>query len=793
MHRMLAIAVFIFFTASTAFSQTATIHGTIKDGTTGELLEDATVLQPPANGTHTDINGNYELKVEPGEVTIIISYVGMKPDTQHLTVKAGEYKKLNYAFQGDNNELATVVVTENKVGEKVQKVTQSIEVMKARVLESNNVTNIENAVTKMPGVSVLDGQMSVRGGSGYSYGAGSRVTLVVDEMPLMTADRQDIKWPLLPVENVEQMELVKGAASMQYGASALNGVLNITTAYARDTPTTKFTFFYEGIGRPPVDSFKWWKRDGKFLQNPNRIGMSFLHSQKFGDIEFVLSGMMQGYQSHLKDDYENYGRFSGKIKWHPHKLNRLTLELEASTLYDLYGFQFYWADAGHPYIAASGSDLDQRFFYAYIDPKIKYIDKANNEHKIYGRIYRQNNLDGETDFWVYSLAYQFRHDFGRFFRLIAGVNNDHYTMMDGTLGSHKGDFGGGFIGGQLNYKFMTFNVGVREEYVHEDSAVTPTLPVFRAGFNFEVRKYNYLRVSFGQAFRVPSIAEKYVRYSLGGVDIVPNTDLQPEHGFTAELGYKRSLKIGNWLGYVDASLFWTEFKDMVEFTFNSRSLPAPPYFEVYFQSQNISHARIFGWEFSLYGEGHIAPNCDVVATAGYTYFYGVNVDDTTVTDNRNPGKFIKNAFTHYVYPTAKDDYTWDSITEGVLKYRNPHQLKVDLDFILFNKYHIGTALQYYSYMTQVDKVFTVFIQGTDEFRIQHRNRGDAIWDLRAGYDFNRNISLNFIVKNVLNSYTVVRIARPDPPRSFTVQLVVNLGGYRKNTAANKLPITGNSL
>ena len=764
-----------------SFAQKATITGTVKDAGTGELLQGATVLQPPANGVSTDISGSYQLSVEPGEVTLVISYIGMKTDTVHLNLKPGQQKRHDVTLGGDNNELQTLVVTENKVGEKIQKVTQSIDVIKPRMLENNNITNIESAVTKLPGVTVLDGQMSVRGGSGYAYGAGSRVTLVVDEIPLMTADRQDIKWPFVPIENAEQMELVKGAASVQYGSSALNGVLNVTTAYARDTPITKFTFYYEGIGKPPVASYQWWKRDGHFFQNPNNIGMSFLHSQKFGDFDLVVSGMMKGSQSYLQSDLEQYTRFSGKLRWHPHKLQRLTIELEASALYDVNSFQFYWVNAQNPYIAAPGVVTMQRYAYAYMDPKFKYIDKKGNEHKLFYRLYRQVLEQGTSQFWINALYYQFRHDFGRYFRLLAGANNAHYTMNDGTLGKHRGDYGGAFISGQLTYKFLTLNAGAREEYVHEDSVTYPTLPIFRAGASFEIRKYNYLRISIGQAFRVPSIAEKYVLYSLGGITILPNTSLRPESGYTAELGYKRSIKIGNYLGYFDASLFFTQFKDMVEFVFGVQSYPQP--FLPYFQSQNISKARIFGWELTWYGEGKITPDVDVVTLLGYTYFYGVNLNDTTNSYNNNVGTFLKNAFTHYVLKTAIDDYTWGKETEGMLKYRTPQQFKADIDFILYRKYHVGTAVQYYGYMTQVDPVFAIFIQGVDQYRMQTRNKGQATWDLRTGYEFNKNIQMNFLIKNVLNSYTVFRVARPDAPRSFTVQLMVNFGRGQKKRAA----------
>ncbi|MBK6986176.1 MAG: TonB-dependent receptor plug domain-containing protein [Bacteroidetes bacterium] len=79
---------------------------------------------------------------------------------------------------------------------------------------------------------VSDGQASIRGGSGYSYGAGTRVLMLVDEMRMISADAADIKWNYLPLENLEQVEVIKGAASALFGSSAMNGVINMRTAYA---------------------------------------------------------------------------------------------------------------------------------------------------------------------------------------------------------------------------------------------------------------------------------------------------------------------------------------------------------------------------------------------------------------------------------------------------------------------------------------------------------------------------------------------------------------------------------
>lgn len=771
-------------------AQNAIVKGTVKDAKSGEVLESVNVVQPPTNGTTTDEKGYFELQVPTGEVTIVFSYLGMQPDTQYLRVKAGETRTLNVSMGGGVMELQQVVIGENKIGTKVQRVTQSVDIMRPRLLEANNITNMQNAVAKVPGVTVLDGQMSIRGGSGYAYGSGSRVILVVDEMPLMTADRSEIKWAFIPIENVEQMEIIKGASTMQYGASALNGVLNVTTAYARDTPSTRLTYFYEGMGAPPKKSYQWWKRDGRFFENPNLAGMTFLHKQKFGSVDVVLGGMLQGSQSFLKQEYDYFTRFNGKIRWQPKKLQRLTLELNSNIMYRKNGFQFYWQDGDNPYISASGVNINERFFFAFFDPKFRFVDKKNNQHKLYTRIFRQKNLDGERGphFWIFGVDYQFRKDFGRMFRLLCGVRNEHWLVKDGTLGNHVADFGGGFAQLEFNYKFVSMNLGVREEYVRLDSAFRPTIPVFRAGVNFEVRKYNYIRASFGQAFRVPSIAERFVEYDLAGIRILPNLDIKPERGFTAELGYKRSIKIGNWLGYVDAVLFWTEFKDMIEFTFGTKFEPGVGLYP-FFQSQNVSKARIFGWEVSAYGEGKIGP-VDFTTLLGYTYFYGVDLNDTSIT--RNVGDFIGDSFRKFYIRTPIDPATgqasyeaWDSLTAGMLKYRNRHTLKADFDFILYDRYRIGTSLQFFGFMSRVDKIFEIFIKDVQSIRRANLNKGDFVWDLRAGYEFNRNFQMNFIVRNVLNADYAVRIAKPDRPRSFTVQMVLNFGGTGPKRDSNQ--------
>src|SRR6185295_1918190 len=79
--------------------------------------------------------------------------------------------------------------------------------------------------------------------------------------------------------------------------------------------------------------------------------------------------------------------------------------------------------------------------------------------------------------------------------------------------------------------------------------------------------YTYLRASYGQGYRFPSVAEKFITTTVGGLNVFPNTTLQPETGWSSEIGIKQGIKIKEWNGYIDVAAFRTEFQNMMEFAF----------------------------------------------------------------------------------------------------------------------------------------------------------------------------------------------------------------------------------
>jgi hypothetical protein len=150
MRKLFAVSILSLLFIHISLAQISVIKGTLKDASNGKPLDGATVLQPPANGTLTDEKGNFQLNVESGDVTLIFSYLGMQSDTQIYTVKPGETKTVNIEMGEKPTELGTVVIGESKYAVKLQKLTGSTDVIKPRMLENNNITNLQQAITKYP-------------------------------------------------------------------------------------------------------------------------------------------------------------------------------------------------------------------------------------------------------------------------------------------------------------------------------------------------------------------------------------------------------------------------------------------------------------------------------------------------------------------------------------------------------------------------------------------------------------------------------------------------------------------
>ncbi len=779
---------FIFVSFSTLLAQT--INGTLTDLTTGEGLISATViLKGETIGTTTDFDGNFTLTVPNREGTLVFSYVGFDnleipfsfPEGQN-TIRIDAQLK-----EGGGTMLDETVITASRYARKIGEETVSIDVIKPKFLGSQNLTDGSEAIANSPGVTVVDGQANIRGGSGYSYGAGGRVLILLDGLPITQVDAGRALWSTIPIENVGQIEIIKGAASALYGSSAMNGIVNFQTAFAKNKPETKISIYstYYDTPRDEYDTLgasidkKWWQLESlQFGQDtvllnevhPYNIGLSFSHRRKIGKdqkVDFVIGGEYKKEQKWRFGDPTHGGRLSGHIR---HRISeKTTYGIRFSSRYSENGSFFLWRGLGaDKYLPNSltGVPTKTQALNLETSPYWNFSDKKGNNHKVLTRYLhvdnQSTNNQSNTSNFIYA-EYQFQRlfqDIGLSFS--SGITGSFVAGNAPLFGGETLTGANGAIYLQADKKFfdkLNIALGLRAEVNKLTDTDTEARPVMRFGLNYQAGEATYIRASFGQGYRFPTMAEKFITTELGdGIAILQNTDLVSESGISAEFGLKQGWQTSNkaFKGFIDAAFFYMRYKNMMEFNVDSE-----PGYLVAFRSKNVGNTFIYGIETNVFAQGKLR-NFPTNLMIGYTYidpkFQEFNVR------SKNGG------ITNY----------------NVLKYRFRHTFTASWD-IDVKGFTFGTNWQYYSFMENLDKIFNdengLLGINFAEFRETRRKdgreankeprtyRGDFILDFRIGYHTKNDIvRFSFLVKNVANREYSLRPALIEPPRNFQARV-----------------------
>jgi len=305
---------------------------------------------------------------------------------------------------------------------------------------------------------------------------------------------------------------------------------------------------------------------------------------------------------------------------------------------------------------------------------------------------------------------------------------------------------------QFDQKFfdrLSASFGMRWERYTLDDSDKASKPVMRAGLNYQAAKYTFIRASYGQGYRFPSIAEKYTSTSLGSLNIFPNPGLEPETGWSAEIGVRQGLKLGDWNGYFDGAAYWNEYQNMIEFTFGvwvPDSNTTPTLDHLGFKSLNVGNARITGVDLLVGSSGYLGTAL-VNYFIGYTYMNPIDLDADTLENN-------------------------------ILKYRYRHSLKGDIEFT-FKRLSTGLNFIYGSHMERIDEAFEEKILGKEifpglkEYRIKN-DKGFIVFDFRIAYQVTASSKLAFFIKNVFNREYMGRPGDIQPPLNISLQYVLEL-------------------
>lgn len=772
------LTIFLLINSVTLFAQTGSINGTISDASSDEALIGVTVSSG-TSGVVSDDAGNYILTLPSGQQTIKFSFVGFETLEKQITIKSGDTVNLNIELITNAKELGTIVVSSSRYEKKISEETVSMEVIKPSFIENTNSVDMREAINKAPGVNIIDGQANIRGGSGYSYGAGSRVLVLVDDVPQLAADAGDVKWDFLPLENLDQVEIIKGAASSLYGSSALNGVINIRTNYPTSVPKTQINF-YQGIYQNPKrKELIWWGN-----KQPYYTGGYFNHSQKFGQLDLSFGGNIFNESGFREGEYTERGRINIGSRYRFKKIDGLAVGLNINSFVSHTSTFFIWQDdTTGAYRPQGGTDTatttlaENNNTRISIDPYLTYFNKNGNRHSFHGRYYLTNALASDnksTNAQLYYGEYQYQKFFKFGLNLTTGIAVNSSTIKADLYGDHSADNEALFI--QLDQKKGRLNIvgGIRYEMFRVDTITNHSPVLVRAGLNFRIMKATYFRASFGQGYRFPTIAEKFVATQVGPLKIFPNPQVKPETGWSSEIGLKQGFKVSSWLGYLDLCGFTSEYKDFMEFTFGFyppyKVIPGEPINindlikYLGFKTQNISNARISGGEFSVIGQGKLF-GLPTNLLAGVTYINPIDL-------NRN--KMVDSLLDASV---GAPQSLLDSIGNlKILKYRYKWTAKAEFD-ISYKQFSTGFSFRYNSFMTNIDPIFEgkdplipiPVVAGIVPYRLEHHT-GDFVFDYRISLKVNKYVKLSLITKNLFNREYTERPALIEQPRNFSLQI-----------------------
>jgi outer membrane receptor protein involved in Fe transport len=774
--------------ASFGFAQNAELYGVVRDAETKDYLQGAAFKYAKMRGASSDASGRYTMSLPAGDYEFTVSYIGYKNEKYNITLAAGEKKELNVNMRPAAIQIAQVT-TVSQYKKNSAKETVSTEVVTKQQIRNTNANDLGDVVSKTSGVLVQDGTISIRGGSSFSYGVGTRTAVLSDGLSLSSADRGEVQTKMAPLENVKQVEVVKGASSVVYGSSALNGVVNVITEWpSQNEPKTELETNVGIYDSPKDPRQRWWGSAPPFFGSVN-----VNHQRREKNLQIVTGGNVFYDKSYLQNNDGFRVRGFLKTRYIDPKIPGLSYGINGQIFVERNELFFISQDLDSlAYVPANYSgDEHQKWL---IDPHLAYGNDKGHNVKVNIRYMGINRAGAGTDIDANSNSLnvdnQYQYRFRKDLLIVTAGLPFSFAFSKSNLypGLHVNYSGAIFTQLECNYKILSVQAGVRYEIAGVDTTVITTRPIFRSGINIQAAKGTFLRASWGQGYRVPTIAEKYIAQPfVAGVFIIPNDTLRDESSWSLEFGIKQGFQIKDWKAFIDLSFFWQEYKNFIEYqvsvwpnTFSTGQQIFPDSVEFPFPGSNkilgarplnYESARVAGYEVGLMTTGKLGP-VGLQFTGGYSYNFPSKKSDANAADKYTAGEYIRDLFKYNTQRVTGPD------TANVLPYRIRHLFRADME-ITYWKCYLGATFNYGSipevvpgfYKTIANVIFGD-INALEKY-IGGRTKGDFFMDIRMGMKFNDRYSMGFIIKNVTNRYYSLRPGKPEPLRNFTMQFRYN--------------------
>ena len=680
-------------------AQTYSISGIVSDRVGKPLPGVNIVIINTDYGSSTDEKGNYKiLNLNPGNYKIEFSSIGYEKYTVENISITSKSIIVNAILNETIIQSGEVLVTAGKYEQKKSDLPVSSEIISSSEIIERSFSNLADVLRYVPGVNMTEDQISIRGSSGYSRGAGSRALLAIDGLTFYTGDTGETVWEMIPLTELQRVEIIKGAASSLYGSSAIGGVINGLTKEISKKPLTILNGFYGFYDKPHYNEWDW---SGQF--RPFN-GLTLSHSNTFGNFGFNASFTRLEDLNYRQDDF--FKKYIGFLKAVYIFSPSSSITLLANTFNKRSGNFLYWKDSRN----------------ALVPPESNRDERIETNRYLFGLIYR--SILNSDLYLILRTSYYRNHfkDSGTAFNestsnlyrgevqltakvtdnmiLTSGAEGNTSTVNSNLFGNPDAFGVGVYSVADINFNFpLIASIGIRYDYSKLDSldgsgALSPKL-----GLNYKLFNNLIFRSSLGTGFRAPTLAEAFTSTSTSGITVKPNPNIKSESNLTFELGI-------NYLPFnflnLDFTVFQNEYYNMIE--------PGIDPADGLAVFENVLRARIQGLEANSVVE--IIPN-QLTLTFNYTYMWARDLENNLA-----------------------------------LKYRPRHLFYTSFDFNKWN-FDFGVDFRFWSKVEEIDDELVDLGVVTDgEQRVPV-----YVTDIRAGYNFfSAGLPLRIFinVKNIFN-------------------------------------------
>ncbi len=549
-------------------------------------------VEGKAYATQADKDGKFTLKLPDGNYSISVQMLGYKSDVK--TVNEKNASDLSFTLVEDLINLNTVTVTGTRTPRLLSKTPVVTQIITRDDILKTDATNLKDVLTaELPGLEFtysMDQQVSLT----MSGLGGLSILILVDGERLAGETLDNTDFLRLNTDDIERIEIIKGAASTLYGSNSVGAVMNIITKRATEPWSVNMNTHFGAHGEQRHGGSVGVKANKlTSLTSVQTNGIdSYVIKDTEGDGTTTVYGNRQwNFKEKLTYQLNKKSMLTGRAGYYFHE--RDYSEYKKNRARDFTGglrFQSDLSENDKLDLSYTFDRYDKSEFYTSI--KKDFLDYKNVQNSIRA-LYTHDFGCGVT--WIvggdamsdYLMSYQFDEN-GSHKQYTA----DLFTQAEWNLSDHWN-----FVG------------GLRADWLSKSSwNLSPKVAIMYTLGNLNIRG------SYSRGFRAPTLKEKYMNFDMGSIFMIyGNSSLTAErsHCFALSGEYAHSRYSITATGYFN--LMNNEISTLWDPTLITNLSNGSMVY------QNIDSRNLVGADVTLMGRYP----CGIGAKVSYSYFHEI--------------------------------------------------------------------------------------------------------------------------------------------------------------------------